>query len=116
MTARQAPPGGVSDALILAIARERAAGRPAHMVAARVPIHPSELSRWVNGRRSPTRNQAARLAKILGEPIGDLFPSLIVLNENGGAGTTTAPPPETSSADQGRRPATAEQGHDRVQA
>jgi transcriptional regulator with XRE-family HTH domain len=65
-----------SDALLLAIARARLAGRPTYALAAEMPIHPSELSRWLSGRRQPTRDQAQRLAGLLGCDARELFPSL----------------------------------------
>jgi transcriptional regulator with XRE-family HTH domain len=67
---------GPSDALVLAMAHQRMRGNPAHHIAAGVPVHPSELSRWVNGRRLPTLEQAQRLAEILGERLEVLFPVL----------------------------------------
>ena len=58
---------------MLALARARAQGRTAYQVAVDAGEHPSELSRWVNGRKLPTRTQAERIAAVLGYPVDQLF-------------------------------------------
>jgi transcriptional regulator with XRE-family HTH domain len=66
----------VTDALLLAMARERVKGRAAHRIAAAMGIHPSLLSLWLHGRRQPSLEQAERLAEVLGVPMGELFPEV----------------------------------------
>jgi transcriptional regulator with XRE-family HTH domain len=66
----------LNGALILAVAEERARGRYAHHIAAAAGVHPSELSRWLNGRKTPNREQAIRLASVLQQPVTSLFSDL----------------------------------------
>jgi len=77
-----------SDALLVAMARERMRGRPAHVIAAAVGVHPSELSRWTNGRRRPTPVQRERLAGLLGLDVDELFPALTHDEPSGQDGST----------------------------
>lgn len=65
---------GLNERLVLALARAGARGESAYQVAARAGVHPSELSKWKNGRRSPSAAQAVRVADALGEPAESLFP------------------------------------------
>jgi hypothetical protein len=68
----------IHEALLIALARERARGRFGHHVAAAVGVHPSELSRWLNGHKVPTVERAQLLAIALGEPLDRLFPEYAV--------------------------------------
>ena len=57
-------PVNLNEPLVLALARARARGESAYQVAARAQVHPSELSKWANGRRTPTPAQAERVAAV----------------------------------------------------
>jgi transcriptional regulator with XRE-family HTH domain len=67
-------PDRLNEALLLALARARARGESAYLVAARAGVHPSELSRWMNGRRNPNADQSRRVAEALGVEVDDIFP------------------------------------------
>jgi transcriptional regulator with XRE-family HTH domain len=64
----------LNEPLVLALAHARARGESAYQIAARAGVHPSELSRWANGRRAPSAEQAARVADALGCRVEVIFP------------------------------------------
>ncbi len=64
----------LNERLLLALARARARGQSDYQTAAQAEVHPSELSRWMHGHRSPSPAQAARVASALGCNVGDIFP------------------------------------------
>ena len=80
-------PVKLNERLILALAHARAQGRSAAKVAALADVHPSEVSRWAYGHRSPTPAQAARVAQALGCEVSDIFP-LKELSPAGKPGST----------------------------
>jgi transcriptional regulator with XRE-family HTH domain len=75
LTTLDGPTVGLNEPLLIAIARSRAQGRSAYRIAAQAKVHPSELSRWIHGRRKPSAAQAARVAKALGCAVADIFPT-----------------------------------------
>jgi transcriptional regulator with XRE-family HTH domain len=70
-----------NEALVVALAWARSRGESGYQVAARAEVHPSELSRWANGHRLPNPEQAARLARALGQQTDVLFPVLFGKHE-----------------------------------
>jgi transcriptional regulator with XRE-family HTH domain len=70
----RAEPVAINEALVLALARSRANGRLAYQIAAAAGVHPSELSRFVNGHKLPTRTEAEHVAAELGYRVDQLFP------------------------------------------
>lgn len=75
-------PVNLNEPLVLALARARARGESAYQVAARAQVHPSELSKWANGRRTPTPAQAERVAAVLGCQPEDVFPLALALRKS----------------------------------
>lgn len=66
----------MNEQLVLAFARARARGAgAAYQIAARAGVHPSEVSRWMNGHRAPSPDQAQRLASALDCEVEDIFPA-----------------------------------------
>lgn len=90
---------GPSDALVLAMARERRLGNPAHRIAAACGKHPSELSRWINGRRIPSAEEARQLAAVLNMDVAEIFPQLEIDEIPGG---TPEDSPKHATAGTGR--------------
>ena len=43
-------------------------------VAEQIGCHPTEISQWIAGRRTPSLPRAIRIANILGCTVEDLFP------------------------------------------
>jgi transcriptional regulator with XRE-family HTH domain len=106
LTSVRARPVELNEPLLLALARARAKGRSAYKIAAAADVHPSDLSRWMHGRRTPSPAQAERLAQALGLPVEGLFPA----NDSRPVDETGR---EQSSAEQGRTATTAaRQGDD----
>lgn len=79
MVGMMMPPGAagaLNEQLVLAFARARARGAgAAYQIAARAGVHPSEVSRWMNGHRAPSPDQAQRLASALDCEVEDIFPA-----------------------------------------
>jgi transcriptional regulator with XRE-family HTH domain len=71
-----------NERLVLALARERMHGRPAHVLASRLGLHPSMLSHWAYRRKAPSEQQAVHLAELLGEPPEALFPELFTPHDD----------------------------------
>jgi hypothetical protein len=69
-------PGQVNKALLLALASKQADGRPHWKIASDAEIHPTQLSLFLNGHRTPSLPQAERIAAAVGESVGTLFPYL----------------------------------------
>jgi len=94
-------PYGLNEELSIALTRARMLeGGPAYAFAAEAGIHPSELSRWVNGHKVPTRLMIAAgvNAKALSTYIGhanisitlDLYRHLMPGSEDEAAGMLDA--------------------------
>jgi transcriptional regulator with XRE-family HTH domain len=74
LTTVKAAPVRLNERLLLALARARAQGQSAYKIAAQAGVHPSDLSRWMHGRRSPSAAQAESVARVLGCKTADIFP------------------------------------------
>ena len=44
-------------------------------LAEQIDCHPTEVSQWISGRRTPSLPRAIRIASILGCAVEDLFPT-----------------------------------------
>jgi transcriptional regulator with XRE-family HTH domain len=53
-----------------------ASGRTTRELAESIGRHETDLSRWANGRRTPSEDVKQLIADELGVPISDLFPAL----------------------------------------
>ena len=45
-------------------------------IADQVGCHPTEVSNWISGRRTPSLQRAIKIANLLGCAVEDLFPTI----------------------------------------
>ena len=50
-------------------------GRKVKWLAEQISCHPTEVSQWIAGRRTPSLPRAIKIANILGCAVEDLFPT-----------------------------------------
>ena len=55
------------------LARE---GLKVKWIAEQIGCHPTEVSNWISGRRSPNLSRAIQLANLLGCTVEDLYPKI----------------------------------------
>ena len=51
-------------------------------IAEQVGCHPTEVSNWISGRRTPSLPRAIKIASLLGCAVEDLFPTTEQQGEN----------------------------------
>ena len=56
-------------------------------IAEQIGCHPTEVSNWISGRRTPSLQRAIKIANLLGCAVEDLFPTTeqqkgVIKNEN----------------------------------
>ena len=51
-------------------------------VAEQIGCHPTEVSNWISGRRTPSLSRAIKIASLLGCAVEDLFPITEQQGEN----------------------------------
>lgn len=62
--------------LLFALVYARATGTPQWQIARKSDVNPTMLSLWAHGHRTPSRDQALRVASALGVDIDYLWPDL----------------------------------------